>query len=89
MFSYRNSIFSIIYTGNPMRMKNLVADGDAVSLKRKSVDIHIIDIKRLDNGKHSEIIHGFEPPHLMKFEELNLNDCVEFEEGQIFSCSSH
>ena len=72
-----------------MDMKNSVANGDTVTLKRKNIDVYIINTKFLGNGKYSGTIHGFEPPHLVGFDELSLKDYIEFDEGQIFSCSSH
>lgn len=89
MFSYRDSARKIMYTGNPINMKTSVANGDAVTLKRKNIDVYVINIQSLGNRKYSGTIHGFEPPHLTNLEELSLNNLVEFDEGQIFSCSSH
>ena len=89
MFSYRDQARKIIYTGNPMNMKSSVANGDAVTLKRENTDVYVINTQTLGNGKYSGTIYGFEPPHLTNLKELSLNDFVEFDEGQIFSCSSH
>ena len=52
-------------------------------------DVYVINTQTLGNGKYSGTIYGFEPPHLTNLKELSLNDFVEFDEGQIFSCSSH
>ena len=89
MFSYRDPARKIMYTGNPMNMKNSVANGDVVTLKIKNTDVYVINAQTLGNRKYSGTIHGFESPHLTNLEELSLNDIVEFDEGQIFSCSSH
>ena len=89
MFSYRDPARKIIYTGNPMNMKSSVANGDAVTLKRENTDVYVINTQTLGNGKYSGTIYGFESPHLTNLKELSLNDFVEFDEGQIFSCSSH
>lgn len=78
-----------MYIGNPMNMKSSVANGDAVTLKRENTDVYVINTQNLGNGKYLGTIYGFEPPHLTNFKELSLNDFVEFDEGQIFSCSSH
>ena len=89
MFSYRDPARKIMYIGNPMNMKSSVANGDAVTLKRENTDVYVINTQNLGDGKYLGTIYGFEPPHLTNFKELSLNDFVEFDEGQIFSCSSH
>ena len=89
MFTSRNPTRSILYTGNPMTMKNSVVDGDTVTLKIESIDVYVKNIRNLGNGKYSGEVHGFEPLNPAEFKNLKLGDVVEFKESEIFSCSNH
>lgn len=89
MFSSRNPTRRILYTGNPLNMKNSIIDGDTVTLKIESTDVYVKNIKNLGNGKYSGEVHGFEPFNPTELKNLKLGDAIEFKESDIFSCSSH
>ena len=89
MFSSRNPTRSILYTGNPLNMKNSIVDGDTVTLKIESTDVYVKNIKNLGNGKYSGEVHGFEPFNPTELKNLKLGDAIEFKESEIFSCSNH
>ena len=89
MFSSRNPTRSILYTGNPLNMKNSIVDGDTVTLKIESTDVYVKNIKNLGNGKYSGEVYGFEPFNPTELKNLKLGDAIEFKESEIFSCSSH
>lgn len=91
MFEQRSNNFGINFTqyhdpGSPL--KNGVMGGDTVTLRIDEERVLVLVIKPVGNSKFKGRVLGFEPSGGLQFKQLKVDEEIEFNELNIFSCAS-
>ena len=89
MFTERPQGQGIVFVANHSPgtpLKNSIADGDTVTLHLGEEHVFIQGVTSLGSGRLKGVIYGFEPSFGVAYQELQLDQAVEFDESQVFGC---
>ena len=87
----RHAGVGIIFIGHHVQdqdLKDVVTDGDSVSLRIGKETILVRNIRAIRPAHFKGVIHGFEPSFATQHGQLCVGQEIEFSESHIFGCQS-